>query len=173
MPDNFEIYEYGEGAIRVKIPDPFNRVSESADQAVIDSFLKNAPDIVEEVRAAAPKRTGNLAQSFQVTDLLPYGKNKWAVRFYFDAEIAPYWRWVLYGRNPDPGSRIYPLTKQALAFDWEVMGPNPNTADGRWIFSNVAMVPIKPNRFLQNALRDAASRFTNRVPEDFIVFLFR
>lgn len=141
--------------------------------ASAEMLAENARWLADEVRAAAPRRTGKLANAFQITDVLPYGRDRVAVRFYFDREIAPYWESVIYGREAESGGVITPTDKQALAFHWDEMGFNPRTEDGRWIFKNVDQSAMKANPFVREAFRSAASRLTNRAAEDFIVFLRR
>lgn len=166
-----EVLEFGN--VRVHIPSWMTDPEKEADLAILNALGANHQELEDEVKSRMPERTGNLAKAFYITDVLPYGKSRYAVRFVFDEQLAPYWKWVVYGRNPDPGSRIYPLTKQALAFEWPAMGGNPHSADGRWVFSNVAMSVVKPNRFVQEGLRSAATKLTGRLPTDFIAFLLR
>lgn len=171
---DYEIREYGHGTVRVKIPKWLLEPEKEADLAVLNTLGSHASEIESEVRARLPKRSGTLSKSFYISDVLPYGRHRYAVRFLFDEQLAPYWKAVLYGHGEDKeGERIFPRTQRALAFPWEAMGANPASEDGRWIFSSVAMAVVKPNRAVQEGLREAAAKLTGRLGTDFIAFLLR
>ena len=171
---DYEIREFGNGTVRVKIPRWLLEPEKEADLAVLNTLASHAPEIENEVKTRLPKRSGTLAKSFYISDVLPYGKHRYAIRFLFDELLAPYWRAVLYGHGEGKeGERIFPKTQKALAFPWEAMGANPASADGRWVFSSVAMAVVKPNHAIQEGLREAAAKLTGRLGTDFIAFLLR
>ena len=131
-----------------------NSIGPKLENAVKQGLIETAMVVAQRATEKAPRDTGRLKRS--ITNGLPYDTRPggWAIDVGTNVEYAAIQE---FGGTIDL-PRIYPKTKQALAFDWPnaPAGLKPSKG-GKYVFKSVAghSVTIPAQPYLRPALRES------------------
>ncbi len=161
----------------VSVGSKLRNIEAITDAANLLALQRVAPQLLEAIKAAAPRSKGgdqegeattaHIADTIYLEAPRLYGRNKYQVRVRVPDEQKAKLQYIIKGTKG--GKRIVPRAGLALAFSFAKAEGNPRSKDGRNVYKYIVQGARAPNNFPKRAVRANAFRLAHLWAKQIIV----